>query len=203
MLLTDSQLNFEAAPCGVFAARLISLVDLGTQEVIFNAKTKYQRKLLMTFELLGEERMTDGAPFKISRRFTMSLHEKSSLRQTLEAWRGKKFTPDEIKTGIPLEKMLGAFCLVTLIESEREGKTYANVASISSLPKGMPKPDGVGDLILFDLDAPDFLAFDKLSKKTQETIMASPEGIKAFNSRGSSTTAASDPFADLADDVPF
>jgi len=203
MLLIDSQLKFEAAPCGVFASRLITLADLGTQKVDFQGEIKRQRKLLMTFELLGDERMTNGEPFKISRRFTLSLHEKAALRVTLEAWRSRKFTPDEVKAGIPLEKMLGAYALLTLIESEREGKTYSNIASISSLPKGMPKPDGVGDLILFDLNAPDWQAFDKLSKKTQETIMASPEGIKAFNGRGSSATAASDPFADLAEDIPF
>jgi hypothetical protein len=57
--------------------------------------------------------------------------------------------------------------------------------------------------VLFDLDAPDWQAFEKLSKKTQETIMASPEGIKAFNGRGSIATAASDPFASLENDTPF
>jgi hypothetical protein len=176
---------------------------MGTQKTEFQGDVKYQRKLLAGWERLDDERKADGSVFVVYKRFTLSLHEKANLRQTLEAWRGRKFTPDEIKAGIPLEKMLGAYAFLTLVESEREGKTYANIASISPLPKGMPKPDGVSDLVLFDLDAPDWQAFDKLSKKTQETIMASPEGVKAFNSRGSSATAASDPFADLAEDIPF
>jgi len=33
----------------------------------------------------------------ISKRYTMSLGEQSTLRKDLESWRGKKFTPEELQ----------------------------------------------------------------------------------------------------------
>ena len=189
MLLTDSGNTFEAAPAGVHPARLVRILDLGTQESAYQGKTKHSHKLMLTFELLGDETMSDGRPFTISRRFTASLGEKSALRPFLESWRGKKYTPDELRAGLRLDKMLGAFGLLTLVESERDGKTFSNISSISNLPKGMPKPEGVNPLQLFDLAAPAWEVFDALSEKMQAVILLSPEGQAASKARHAKPTA--------------
>ena len=211
MILQDTGSTFEPAPSGVHVARLYRLIDLGSQAGNYNGKTRHNRKLLFTFELLGDERMDDGQPFSISRRFTATLGEKGALRPFLESWRGKKYTPDELKAGLPLEKMLGAYGLINLVENEREGRIYSNIASISPLPRGMEKPEGHNPLQLFDLSAPDWDVFANLSERLQETILDSAEGRTAYNASGATpsnttpgnTAAATGAGVEFDDDVPF
>jgi hypothetical protein len=49
----------------------------------------------------------DRAPFLVSKRYTLILNEKGNLRPMLEAWRGRKFAPQELK-GFDLERLLGS-----------------------------------------------------------------------------------------------
>jgi hypothetical protein len=174
MIISASQ-TFESAPAGVHTARLYRLVDLGTQTGDYQGKPTKARKLLLSFELLGDERMQDGKPFTISRRFTASLGEKAALRAFINQWRGRALSEDEIRAGYDVKKLLGASCLLNATESERDGKTYMNIASVMPLPKGMPKPEGVNELQLFDLSKPDWNIYDTLGERLQATIAASPE----------------------------
>lgn len=166
--------SFELAPAGTHPARCYRITDMGTQSTDYQGETKHQRKVLIGFELLGDERMSDGRPFSINKRYTASLHEKAQLRKDLAAWRGRDFTPDELK-GFELPKVLGAFVLLNLIHVEKNGKDYCNIASIMPLPKSMPKPEGVNELLTFDLEKFDQAAFVQLSPGLQEKITASPE----------------------------
>jgi len=210
MIISASSNSFESAPAGVHTARLVRLTDLGTQAGEYQGKPTKARKLMLTFELLSEDRMNDGKPFAISRRFTASLSEKAALRGFINQWRGKALTDDEVKAGFDVNKLLGAYCLLNVTETERDGKTYMNIASVMPLPKGMPKPEGVNPLQLFDLAKPDWNVFDGLSERIKDTIMTSPE-YQAAQGWGDSdkpkTTAASTPptngEAFGEDDIPF
>ena len=64
-------------------------------------------------------------PLTVSRTFTVSLHEKANLRKFLSAWRGRDFTTEEAKA-FDVSKLLGAYCMVNVTESETNGKTYSN-----------------------------------------------------------------------------
>lgn len=71
--------------------------------------------------------------------YTLSLNSKAKLRQHLEAWRGRKFSGEELK-GFDLEKLLGANCQLQIVHSLSDnGRTYANVQAIVPLGKGMNK----------------------------------------------------------------
>lgn len=165
--------NFEMPPSGPIAARCSKLIDLGTQESTYEGETKHQRKLLLSWELA--EVRTDGAPFVISRRFGLSLHEKAALRGFLQAWRGRPFTAEEL-AGFDLRRLLAAPCLLNVMHTQRNGKDYANIASISPLPKGMTAPELSAPGVVFDIDAPDAPSvIETLSEGLQETIAASPE----------------------------
>lgn len=201
--------SFELAPAGTHAARCYSIIDMGTQLTEFQGERKSARKVLLRWELLGEERMADGRPFIAAKRYTASLHEKAQLRKDLAAWRGRDFTPDELK-GFELDKILGAHCLVNLLHVEKGGRDYCNIVSIMPLPKGMPKPEGVNDLQVFDLDKFDQAAFAKLSDGLQEKILLTPEyqAVIAKPARPAAPAAptpgaAPGPFDDFEDDVPF
>ena len=125
MILTNSQ-TFEAAPAGLHPARLYRLIDLGTQTGDYQGKPTKARKLLLSFELLGEDKMSDGKPFSISRRFTASLSDKAALRAFINQWRGKSLTDDEVKQGYDISRLMGQYGFLNLSESERDGKTYTS-----------------------------------------------------------------------------
>ena len=111
--------TFKIPPSGSFLGRLYRILDLGTQKVEWQGAIKMQRKLMFSFELHGEDNdgqaltTNDGKPLMISKRYTMSLGEQSTLRKDLESWRGKKFTAEEL-LGFDLNVLLGKFACVML-----------------------------------------------------------------------------------------
>lgn len=172
---SNNSTSFTMTPAGVHVARCFRMVDLGSQETEFQGQKKMAHKLMVSWELLGDEMMDDGRPFSVSKRYTASLHEKAQLRKDLEAWRGKQFTPEE-EALFDLTKVLGAYCMVNIVhETGKNGSEYANIASIMPLPKGMPKPEGINPIIAFDLDSPDMEVFNGFSEKLKATIQSSPE----------------------------
>ncbi len=148
---TDST-EFELPPAGATAARCAAVIDLGSQQSIYQGETKTQAKILLTFELA--ELRSDGTPHRVSRRMTASLHKKAQLRAFLEQWRGRAFTDEELRA-FNVGKLLKAPCLLNLVHIERAGKQYANILSVSPVPKGMTAPALVDAPVLFDLSAPD------------------------------------------------
>ena len=141
--------DFEIAPAGNHVAICYAMVDLGQQHVVFNNEEKWQRKVYIGWELSNEQ-MADGRPFMVSRQFTMSLHEKSTLRAILESWRGRPFTDDELM-GFDLKNILGKPCMVNVVHATgNNGRTYANVKSIATMPKGMTAPEQINPTMLFE-----------------------------------------------------
>jgi hypothetical protein len=134
--------NYDPVSQGLHQAICYGIFDLGTQ---YNeAFGKSTHKVLITWEIPGEriEIEKDGEkknlPRAISREYTLSLHKKAGLRKDLESWRGKAFTEEQLE-GFDLTKLLAANCMLQVIHNAKDGKTYANVANIVQLPKGMEK----------------------------------------------------------------
>jgi hypothetical protein len=174
LTLTAEPQAFELPPAGTFVAICCHVIDLGTQTLEYQGQTKRAHKIALAW-LLPDELKEDGTPFTIGRRFTASLHEKAALRQFLEAWRGRAFTLEELKS-FALPRLINAPCLLNIVHMERDGKTYAEVKGASPLPKGMQPPPPVADPIIFDISDPaTWHAFDRLTKRQQEAIEASPE----------------------------
>lgn len=197
MIITASNDSFEMAPPGVYTARCYRLIDLGTQKSTYQGETKSARKLLLSFELLSDEpteRMSDGRAFSVSRRFTVSLGDKAALRAFIESWRGRALTQEEITAGFDIGRIVGVYGLLNLVESERDGRTYSNIASISPLPKNMPRPEGENPSTLFDMAAPDWAVFDALSDRLKEQISDSPEYKAARQAAPASMATADDEF---------
>ena len=129
--------GFIPAPPGTHAAVCVDVVDLGIIKVSFGGKEKQQHKVRIVWQI--EEVMADNRPFVASKRYTLSLHEKASLRKDLESWRGRPFSAEELD-GFDLENLLSKAALLNIIQEQRNGSTYSNVASIMRLPKGMAAP---------------------------------------------------------------
>lgn len=170
---TKPESTFEKAPPGIHIARCFKLVDIGLQKKTYQGQDKgEQQKIMVTWELLGEDRMADGEPFTHSEFYWMTLGDKAKLRQHIEAWRGKTLSDDEAMA-FDISKLLGAYCQLNLVESVDGDKTYINLASIVPLPKGFPKPEGINPIVTFDMDNPDMTVFEGFSDKMKEMLKGS------------------------------
>ena len=212
--------TFKRVPPGAYIGRCYSLIDLGTQLTSGQFGEKMQHKIRIGWELFGEDETgapltieVDGKmmPMTISKTYTVSLHEKASLRKELAAWRGRDFTEEEAR-GFDVSKLLGAYCMVNVTSSESNGKTYSNVAGLTPLPGALKnaKPDPVHEHVVFDLDKPDMAAFNSFYSRLQDDIRKSPEWArwerKSPQSAGhqhAATTPVSAGFAPEDEDIPF
>ncbi len=165
LTIKENRSDFIVAPEGLHIARCYALIDLGQQENKHYAN--YSPKVLIGWEL-SDVRMKDGRPFVHFQRYTSSLNEKSKLRSLLESWRGKGFTPEELK-GFNLKSILGAPCYLTLrhtIHAQTQ-KKWANVIGICRLPSAVQVPAMSNPLLYFDLD-----------HYTESAYLALPENIR-------------------------
>lgn len=204
--------DFKRVPAGNYVARCYSLIDLGTQLTSGQFGEKLQHKIKISFEILDSDEAGnpltvsyDGAdmPMTISKSYTVSLHEKASLRRDLASWRGRDFT-DEEAAGFDISKLIGAYCMVNATTSENNGKTYTNIAGITPLPGALKnnKPAPVHANVLFDLDRPDMKVFATFHEKLQEAIKRSPEWARATGQQQAAPESSGGGPA-FDDDIPF
>lgn len=137
-----SSLNIPLHPEGQYGATCIDVVDLGMQELTWQGVTKEKHRIFLRF-FCGEWFEDDEGemqPLWLDRYFTLSLHENSALRPFLENWRGRKFSPEELK-GFNVAKLLHAPAYVQVgHEVKQDGSERANIDSIMRLPKNMDAP---------------------------------------------------------------
>lgn len=164
--------SFAPIPEGTYSAVCNMLVDLGMQRN--ETYNNVSRKVLIGWQLPDETIEIDGKeePRAISKRYTLSLDDRSNLRADLAAWRGRDFTQEELQA-FDLRNIVGAPCLINIIHKENNGKKYANISSIMALPKGMPRPQMSAEPTVFDLDESPLSDIAKLPKWIAETIYKS------------------------------
>jgi hypothetical protein len=192
--------NFEKAPVGNHMARCFMVADLGLQETTYGPK----RKVHLSWELSGEL-MEDGNPYVIGQRYTLSLNEKANLRRDLESWRSRPFTDDELK-GFDLFSVVGIPCMLSVVHNENNGKVYANVASVASMPKGMECPPQVNSSVSFSTDDFNQAEFDKLPEFLQKWVNIEGVSFSADDQgqqQGAQGQPAGGQFDDFDDDIPF
>ena len=193
---------------GSYPAVCYGLVDLGYQ--YSEAYKKGSPKILIMWEIPSETITIDGEEKSrvISQTYTVSLNEKASLRKDLQAWRGKDFTDDELKA-FDIKKLLGAPCLLNIVHKESNGRTYANIAGIMALPKGIKRPVPTLEPLVFDLDSDDLDLIKDLPEWIQNRIKESEtykERLAGIGHETGDEPAAAEPsFEDLEEEIglPF
>jgi len=148
----DGGKEFKRVPEGVHVAVCTAVYDLGTQHS--EAYNNNQKKVLIGWQFPDERVDSEhngNVPMLMSRRYTASLNQKAQLRKDLEAWRGRAFSPEELKS-FDLKNLLGKSCQIQVTHVEREGKTYAKITALMALPKGMPQRQPEGPVVYFDMD---------------------------------------------------
>jgi hypothetical protein len=181
--------DFEPMPIGMHQAVCFGIVDLGTQPTN-NPQHRPSRKVAFIWEVPSEriEFEKDGRkvnlPRNITAMWTCSLHKKSNMRAMLQSWRGRPFTEEELD-GFDLQNIMGANCLLNVVHTPKGDKTYANVASVNPLAKGMVKMKPENETLTFDLD--------KYLAKEYDFPKNLPEWLKAKVMQSEEYTKATDP----------
>jgi len=146
--------NFVLVPQGTHLGACFLVADIGQQETSYGMK----HKLVMGWELPKEMIDIEGEkkPMIVYNTYTVSLSEKANLRRDLESWRGREFTAEELK-GFDVFNVMGAPCMMSIVHKTVGDKTYANIASVSALPKGM-EGEKVTRLLKYSPDDPEQLS---------------------------------------------
>ena len=207
MIITDTQKDFKIAPAGLHMARLYSIIDLGHQSVEWSGETKIMHKVVLTFELHGDDNegkpltTEDGKPLIVSKRYTVSLGDQATLRKDLESWANKKMSASD-RVNFDLKNLLDKFCMVNISHSE-DGK-YANIAGISPIPSALKNvvPQGVNPINHFWLQDWDQDKFESLPKYYKEKIMESSE-YRGGKKKVEEVDGFPKTLADIDEDIPF
>lgn len=139
---------------GVYLSVCIGVVDLGEQ--LSERFKKVQHKVVLTFEVADESVMVDGSPMPrwLSKTYTASLNEKSTLYQTIIAWRGRDMTDVELE-GFDVGELIGTGCQLQVIVRKTDAGVERNdIQAIVGMPKGVKAPVPRSETFVFDIDDP-------------------------------------------------
>lgn len=204
-LPNPGQNTFAPAPMGSHIAICNRVVDLGTQEVNFQGQISKKRQILITWELQSDEKMSDGRPFTIGKKYTWSMHEKSGLRKDLQSWHGVAFKETDFGPGgFDIRKIVGQPCLLSVIHKEKPDGVRSEINGVMKLPKGAHVEPIVNPPTFVWLDKDDFSQpdFDRLSEKLKATVSQSPE-YHALKNGASVEAGQLDAGHNPDEDLPF
>jgi len=191
--------DFEMAPADTHAARCYQVIDMGVQERP-NSQYGPAHEIRIAWELTDCP-MADGRNFAISRSFTYSLSAKANLRKILESWRGKAFDESELDAWTP-DSLINAPCLLQVQHNTgTNGKTYAQVATVTKPPKGMTVPPLTNPTVIYSPEFHDPAAWALLTKWTQEKINNRVQAEGTAPESENPAPAGGGTFVD--DDIPF
>lgn len=208
--------NFIQVPIGMHLARCYRIVDLGTQESQYMGNVKHLHKVMIQFEVHSEDshgnptKTAEGKPLTINKTYTLTTADKSSLRKDLETWRGKALTKEEAHN-FELENILGQWGMLSVVETQNNGNTYTNIATINPVPPTIKKsglPDGYNPTNLFSISDPNMEVFESFSDNLKEKIKKSPEwqksqGTVSYDNGFTEVAADKSSFDDMENDLPF
>ena len=199
--------SYEPIASGSYPARCFSMVHLGTIEENILGTIKKLNKVRISWELPTELKVfkeeNGEQPHIISKEFTLSLHEKATLRSFLKNWRGKDFTDEEAKS-FDIEKLVGAPCMLNITHKKsKDGtRTYAEIGSISTLPKGLTCPPQITESFIFTYETFDKDKFEKLPDFLKQKMINSDE-YKLATTLGQEHESHDNKSEQVNDDLPF
>lgn len=181
--------NYQPIEAGTYPARCYQMVHIGTVVENVMGQEKTLNKVRISWEIpteLKEFKQGEGEkPYVVSKEFTLSLHEKATLRKFLESWRGKNFTDDEAKS-FDITKLLGIPCMISIIhKTTQAGKTYAEISNVSPVIKGFTVPHQINPSVELNYDNFDFNVYNSLPEFIRKKMEESSEYKKMIASHES------------------
>lgn len=181
ILATTNSTPREQVPAGNYIARCYQMIQIGTVNEVINGENKQLNKVRIGWEFPNDQKIFNEEkglqPIVFSEEYTLSLHEKSSLRKMLASWRGKDFSQDEAKS-FDITKLIGVACMVNIIHKPTKSdptKMYAKIGSVSSVPKGMTVIPQINETFVLSYDDFDFDKFNTLPDFIKDKMRSSLE----------------------------
>lgn len=178
---TGESTQRELIPAGTYVARCYSVVHLGHVTQKYMGEEKVVDLVRFTWELPTELKCFNQEkgmqPCAISKEMTLSLNEKSNLRQMLNAWRGKALSEKEAES-FDLARLIGAPCMLNIIHQAGKAnpeKVYERIAAVMPMMKGMACPPQHNPSMEFSVLEFDRKKFETLPTFLQEMITGSTE----------------------------
>jgi hypothetical protein len=188
---------------GSYPARCYQMIHIGNIPSTYEGTTRMRNVIRITFELPTETKVFDEKkgeqPMVISSEYTLSLGDKSKLKPILEGWRGKKFTDTEIED-FDITKLVGVPAMISIIHNE---KGYAEISSISKLPKGMECPAQVNKNQVLEYDNWNEELFSKLPTFIKDKIIQSEEYKKLKGLNDEIPVVNDNPEEISVENIPF
>ena len=178
--------DFKPLPAGSHVARCFAVISLGTQPSN-NPQFPPSFKVMLMFEVPGETLMANDKPMPmtIQKEYTLSLNEKANLRRDLQSWRGREFTAKELE-GFDVANVGGKTCMLSVIhKASTKGSTYAMIAGISALPKGVACPAQVHKGVTYEIEHGGNETYNALPEWIRKKIAQSEEWSRPANPVGS------------------
>ena len=199
--------SFTPVPPGNHLARCYRIIDLGTQRTEYKGQIKFQKRCMLQFEVHGSDENDNplltqkGEPLSISKNYTVSLSDNSTMRADFESWRNKKFTKEEL-SAFHIGKVLGQWAMISVTKAIVDDKEYTNISAIATVPSMIKAsiPKGFNELKTFDLDNPDMALFETFGERLKEKIMATKEWAAHLSKDMPEKESIAD---GLDDDIPF
>lgn len=134
-----SESKFKPHQDGQFVAQCVDTIDLGDHVHMFAGDDSYLEQRCALVFRTGERNVETGEMIDVSKEFTVSLGERANLRKFLEQWRGKAYTPEQLKDGVPLNKLTGNYALLTVAQKRNKAntRTYAEITACVGVPTMM------------------------------------------------------------------
>lgn len=178
--------EFQNTPEGRYVANCYQVIDIGTQMKKTIDGIKPTQQILFGFELFGIDPngdatlvMPDGRPWYGRKIFTLSLHQKSSLRPWLGAWRGRPIKDEEVPEAPKLIKSFLTQAAEIVIShkpwSDGSGKVSEEFSTITPVHPKTTIPRSVNDPVFFDMGQWDDAVFQKLPQWIKTKIEQSAE----------------------------
>lgn len=140
--------DFEAVEDMLQGGVLADIVDKGLVDNKFKPGTKVHK---CYFVWLVSEEDTDGRNKRVFESFTVSMHQKATLRKRYKELTGKKDEDIDAMTSIDLDSLIGSKRYLVLSQEDGDnGKTFLKVTATMPLKKGQSAPDIPEDFIRKD-----------------------------------------------------
>jgi hypothetical protein len=140
IMSTDAgSMDRQNVPVGLSRCAIKSIIDFGTQPSEWGDK----HQLEITFEFPDHLGTFDEEekPLFISKRFTLSLHPKSTLAKSVVSMFGKPLPKD-----FNIYSLIGKNISAMVIHTVKDGVTYANIDNFAPLQAGLPHIEQEGQI---------------------------------------------------------
>ena len=139
IMARGSESKFKAHEEGQYVGQCVDTIDLGEHVHSFAGDTSYLEQRCAIVFRTGVRNEETGDYIDVNKEFTVSMSEKANLRKFLEQWRGKPYTAEQVKAGVPLDKLTGNHALLSVAQKPNKAGTrvYSEITACVGIPTMM------------------------------------------------------------------